>query len=261
MNRRTYKINEVARLAGVSVRTLHHYDHIELLTPSHRSAAGYRLYTDADLLRLQQILIGRALGLALEDVRALLDDPSLDRRELLARQRAQLIERVRTTDAMIRSIDTAIALLNERDCGSTTMNMKDIFDGFDPAEYEPEARTRWGHTGSYRESLRRTQRYSSEDWHQFKAENRAVMSDAAAALGEQRAPDDPGVLDIAERHRLLIDRWFYPCSRQMHAGLADLYEADERFAHSIDRFGAGLTPFLSAAIRANARRGPEAPEE
>jgi MerR family transcriptional regulator, thiopeptide resistance regulator len=80
------------------------------------------------------------------------------------------------------------------------------------------------------------------------------MNDAAAALSARCSPDDARAIDIAERHRLLIDRWFYPCSRQMHAGLADLYEADERFARNIDKFGAGLTQFLSAAIRANARR-------
>src|SRR5687768_1699666 len=110
---RSYKINEVAQLAGVSVRALHHYDSIGLLTPSNRSAAGYRLYCDSDLLRLQQIMIGRALGLALEDIRRMLDDVTADRRELLQRQRAQLTERVRTTTAMIRSIDAALALIDD----------------------------------------------------------------------------------------------------------------------------------------------------
>lgn len=257
MTTRAYKINEVARLAGVSIRTLHHYDQIELLTPSNRSASGYRLYTDSDLLRLQQILIGRTLGLSLEDIRSLLDDPSLDRRELLTRQRAQLIDRVRTTHAMIESIDNALALLDAPPSRSTTMNMKEIFDGFDPAEHEQEAQARWGDTDAYQESARRSRGYRTEDWQRFKAENSEVMSDAASALSARRSSDDPEVMDIAERHRMLIDRWFYPCSKRMHENLADLYEADERFTASIDRFGAGLTPFLSAAIRANARRTVE----
>jgi DNA-binding transcriptional MerR regulator len=76
---RTYRIKDVAAVAGVSTRTLRHYDGIGLLTPSTRRATDYRLYTDADLLRLPQILIGRSLGLALEEIRKSIDDPRLDR--------------------------------------------------------------------------------------------------------------------------------------------------------------------------------------
>ena len=82
-SRRTYQVKEAAELSGVSVRTLHHYDEIGLLVPARRSAAGYRLYDDDDLLRLQQILIGRELGLPLEAIRRSLDDPSFDRRGAL----------------------------------------------------------------------------------------------------------------------------------------------------------------------------------
>ena len=62
-------------------------------------------------------------------------------------------------------------------------------------------------------------------------------------------------MDVAEQHRLAIDRWFYPCSRAIHGKLADMYEADARFAASMDAYGVGLTPFLSACIRANSKRG------
>ena len=91
---RTYQVKDAARLAGVSVRTLHHYDSIGLLVPGARTAAGYRLYTDADLLRLQQILIGRELGLSLEEIRRALDDPRFDRKAALLDQRERLRERV-----------------------------------------------------------------------------------------------------------------------------------------------------------------------
>src|SRR5215510_10894078 len=110
MSSRTYQISDVAELAGVSRRALRHYDEIGLLKPSFRSATGYRLYTDADLLRLQQILIGRSLGLALEDIRKSIDDPSSDRKTLLLRQRAELLERAEATAKMIQSIDAAISL-------------------------------------------------------------------------------------------------------------------------------------------------------
>ena len=134
------------------------------------------------------------------------------------------------------------------------MNMKQIFDGFEPSKYEAEVEQRWGHTDAYKESLKRTKSYTPEDWKQMQAEQASIYADAFAALKAGSAPDSVETMDIAERHRLSIDRWFYPCSLAMHASLADGYEADSRFAENIDKFGAGLTPFLSVAIRANARR-------
>ncbi len=109
---RTYQVKDAARLAGVSIRTLHHYDSIGLLVPSARTGAGYRLYTDDDLLRLQQILIGRALGLSLEEIRRSLDDPKFDRKTALLDQKKRLRERARETEAMIRAIDVALAALD-----------------------------------------------------------------------------------------------------------------------------------------------------
>ena len=100
-------------MAGVSVRTLHHYDAIGLLVPRIRTDARYRLYTDADLLRLQQILIGRELGLSLEEIGRSLDDPGFDRRIALIDQRERLRERVQQTEAMIRAIDVALAALDD----------------------------------------------------------------------------------------------------------------------------------------------------
>lgn len=252
MKGRTYQVNEVARVTGVTVRALHHYDEIGLLVPSLRSPAGYRLYTEGDLLRLQQILIGRTLGLSLEEIRRLVDDPALDRRQLLLRQREELQRRAEATAAMLRSVDAALALLDTR---SETVDLKEIFDGFDPKQYEQEARDRWGHTEAYQESQRRAKRYTKQDWIAIKAEGNAVLEDAAAAMQAGCDPESEDVMDIAERARLSIDRWFYPCSRQMHARLADMYEADERFAAHYEQRAAGLTAFFATAIRANARRG------
>ena len=106
---RAYQVKEVARLAGVSARTLHHYDSIGLLMPATRTSAGYRLYTDADLLRLQQILISRELGLTLEEIRRSLDDPRFDRKAALLDQRERLKDRARQAEAIIRAIDVAMA--------------------------------------------------------------------------------------------------------------------------------------------------------
>ena len=251
MQPRRYQVKEVAELSGVSVRTLHHYDSIGLVVPSARSSAGYRLYSDADLLRLQQVLVQRELGLSLEAIRKLLDDPGFDHRAALLEQRRLLLERAASTQQMIRALDSALSLL---DGGDMTTDKQTLFDGFDPAAYEEETKQRWGNTDAYRESQRRTQQYSAEDWQRYRAENEALMSAFADALAAGSGASQSNVMDLAEQHRLLIDRWFYPCSHEMHTRLADMYEADPRFAQNIDKAAAGLTPFLSAAIRANARR-------
>jgi DNA-binding transcriptional MerR regulator len=251
-SRRTYQVSEVAQITGISVRALHHYDEIGLLVPTGRTGAGYRLYDDDVLLRLQQILIGREQGLALEEIRRLLDDPHFDRREALLAQRRHLQQRVEQAAEMIRAIDAALAILD--DGPGENMEMKQIFDGFEPSQYEAEVKARWGNTDSYKESVKRTKSYGPLDWERIRAEQASIYADSSAALQAGIAPESVEAMDIAERHRLSIDRWFYPCTFAIHTGLADGYEADCRFAENIDKFGAGLTPFLAAAMRANARR-------
>ena len=250
--RRSYQVSEVARITGVSVRALHHYDQIGLLVPKERSDAGYRVYDEDDLLRLQQILLGRELGLALEEIRRSLDDPHFDHRRALLAQKRQLQARARRADEMIRAVDTALAMLEEAQGG--TMDLQQLFDGFDPAQYEAEVKERWGETAAYRESAKRSKRYGKDDWRRIQEEQAAIYADAAAAMQAGRAPESAEAMDVAERHRESIERWFYPCGLAMHVKLADLWEADARFAESIDAHGYGLTPFLATAVRANARR-------
>jgi DNA-binding transcriptional MerR regulator len=247
--KRTLTVKDVSELTGISVRTLHYYDEIGLLAPD-RSRAGYRLYTDGDLIRLQQILIGRSLGLALEDIRRTLDDPNFDAADALRRQREQLIARVSETHRMIASIDATLKHLNQKD---EPMTNKDMFDGFEPEKYEAEAKQRWGETDAYKESARRTRKYGEKEWAAIKAETNAIFADAAAAMKAGKKSDSPEARALAERHRQHTERWFYPCSPAMHANLADMWEADERFKANIDKFGEGLTAWLAAAVRTAAR--------
>src|SRR5262245_31523169 len=213
-SRRHYQVKEVAEQSGVSIRALHHYDAIGLLVPSLRTAAGYRLYSEDDLLRLQQILIGRELGLSLEEIRRSLDDPGFDRRNALIDQRQRLRERLRQTEAMIRAIDAAMASLDDGE----GEHMEELFAGFDPSQYDDEVQRRWGGTDAFVESAKRTGRYTADDWRAVGSEQAAIFDDAYAALKAGNAPSDETVIDIAERHRLSIDRWFYPCSHRMHVG-------------------------------------------
>jgi MerR family transcriptional regulator, thiopeptide resistance regulator len=253
MNTKTFTVSQVARLAHVTVRTLHHYDEIGLLIPSERTDKGYRHYTEPDLQRLHQILLFKELGFALDAIRAVIDESPADRRGALLAQRTKVQNEQRKGAAVLRAIETAIHALE----GDTTMNEKKMFDGFDEfdhAKYADEARERWGHTDAYQESARRTKQYTSDDWARIKAEGNAITSGMAELLSAGHQPNDPEAMDMAEQHRLHIDRWFYPCSAKMHVALGDMYVADPRFTATYEQFGTGLAQYMRDAIRANAAR-------
>ena len=246
---KAYKVKDVALITGVSVRTLHYYDEINLLVPSDRTGAGYRLYDENDLLRLQQILIGRSIGLSLEEIRKSLDDPAFDVVESLRRQRGLLVDRLSETHKMIAAIDAALGGLT---APAGRIDVKAIFDGFDPADYEEEVRERWGETEAYAESAKRTKAYTDADWKLIKAELDGVWTDAAKAMRAGTPPDARAALDIVERHRQHICRWFYDLSPAAHVGLAEMWESDDRFRSNIDKYGEGLTAWLVPAVRAAA---------
>ncbi|MGZ3418368.1 MAG: MerR family transcriptional regulator [Polyangiales bacterium] len=238
----TYTVGEVARIARISVRTLHHYDEIGLVEPSGRSAAGYRLYTDADLDRLQQVLFFRELELRLDDIVAILADPGFDRKKALIAQRALLEQKLEKTRATLALVEKTIRALD----GELVMTKEEMF--------ETEAQERWGHTESYRISKQRTAKYRKEDWDRIKAEQAAIL-DAFAALAEAGVEPTHGrAMDVAERHRAFIDETFYPCSRAMHTALGQMYVDDPRFAEHYESKRAGLAEYVRDAIAANAKR-------
>ncbi len=250
-----YTVGQVARIAHVSVRALRHYDELGLLRPSWRSASGYRLYGAADLARLQQVLFWKELGVSLERIGELMADPAYDRRQALRAQREQVQDRARRLDAVLALIDRTLESLE----GGPQMSeeeMFEVFGDFDPAAHEDEARERWGGTGAYRESARRTSRYGADDWRRYRAESEAVNAELAALMDDGVPADDPRAADAAERHRLQIDRWFYPCSREMHVELGRMYVADARFAANYEKIRPGLAQYLCDAIAANAARPP-----
>lgn len=248
-----YTVGEVAKLAHVSVRTLHHYDGLGLLVPSDRSEAGYRLYTDEDLDRLQTVLFFKELGFSLEEIRDLVEDPAFDRREALIVQRDLIAEQAIRYEAMLGLIDKTLASME----GGIRMNAQEkfeVFGDFDPDEYEDEVKERWGETDAYKESARRTARYTKEDWARFKAESEEINLAIVALMDEGVPPTDPRAMDAVDRHRLQIDTWFYPCSHEMHSGLADMYIADPRFTATYEKIHEGMARYVHDAIKANLER-------
>jgi DNA-binding transcriptional MerR regulator len=248
-----FKIGDVARLAGVSVRALHHYDEIGLVRPSTRNAAGYRLYAPADLERLQQVLFFKELGFPLEEIQRILSEPDFDIGAALRMQRQLLADRATRIQALITAVDAAIDSL-ERKTTMTEEERFEVFGDFDPGKYEAEAKQRWGASEAYRTSKARTKNYTKEDWAKIKSEADAIFPALAKLLEAGRPPSSREAMDIAERHRLHIEKWFYRCPRSMHAGIGELYVSDPRFTEGLDRFGAGLADYVRSAWRANAER-------
>jgi DNA-binding transcriptional MerR regulator len=246
-------VGEVAALAGVTVRTLHHYDRIGLLTPSGRTAAGYRDYAPADLDRLLQVLVYRELGFPLEEIATLLDDPDADPAAHLRRQHRLLRDRLERTQAMVAAVEKE---MEARSMGIslTPEERFELFgDGFSE-EYQAEAEQRWGDTGAWAQSQRRTSAYTKDDWVRIKAEAEDVERRFAGALRAGVAADSAQAMDLAEEHRGHITRWFYDCPPAMHAGLGRMYVEDERFTAHYERLAPGLAAFVSAAVQANAAR-------
>ena len=157
-----YTVGQLAERTGVTVRTLHHYDEIGLLAPASRGSSGRRLYDRDAVLRLQQILTYRTLGLALDEISRILDDPHFDRRTALLEQRQVLGDQIVKSKALIRGIDEALAIIDHT--SRKDMDMTALFGGFDPKLFEDEAKTLWGDTDAWAESSRRTKDYTKDDW-------------------------------------------------------------------------------------------------
>jgi hypothetical protein len=126
-----------------------------------------------------------------------------------------------------------------------------MFDGFDPAAHEAEARQRWGGTDAYKESAKRTQAYGKAEWQEIRQESDAINARLRDLMQQGAAPSDPAVQAAVEDHRRHIDRWFYPCSKEIHRGLGEMYVADPRFTANLDQVVTGFARFLRDAIAAS----------
>ena len=229
-------VNEVSRLTGVSVRTLHYYDQIGLLAPSHKTESGYRVYEAEQLERLQQILLFRTLQFSLEEIRELIDSPELDR-ELALKQQIDLLTMKK--QQLERMIEFAQELLQT---GGSKMSFE-AFDTKQMEQYAEEAKRRWQHTDAYREFERRPQEPAEE------VQN--GLMECFVRMGMKRAlpVEHPEVQAQVRAIQQYITDHFYTCTDEILQSLGEMYTADERFAKNIDRAGgAGTAEFTARAI-------------
>ena len=237
-----HTVKAVAELAGISVRTLHHYDEIGLLKPAQVSASGYRLYTEGDLERLQQVLFFKELGFGLHEIKEIIDRPGFDRKRALLEHKQLLLERQERIGRLLQSVDRTLEAMER----GIRMAEKDMFNGFDQSKYEEEARQRWGHSEEYRQSAERTKKYTKADWAQIQQESGAIYQGLVSVM--DRDPADPQVQEWIRQWHEQINKWFYQCSTEVFRGLGDMYVADERFTQNIDKYATGLAAFMKAAM-------------
>jgi DNA-binding transcriptional MerR regulator len=247
-------VGAVATLTGVSVRTLHHYDHIGLVVPSVRTAAGYRGYLDADIERLHLVLVYRTAGLALDDIRILLDDAEADVLAHLQRQHQLLCEQAEQLEQTIKAVEE---LMNAHRSGIrlTAEEQVEIFGTTKFGdEYAKEAEERWGDTAAWQQSQRRTAGLTKQDWIEINAEGDALLADLAAGRRAGIVAGSAEADALAARHRASIAR-FYDVGDDMHVCLAEMYLADDRFTRYYDDVEPGLAQFVHDIIVASVGRG------
>jgi MerR family transcriptional regulator, thiopeptide resistance regulator len=244
-------VGQVAQQLDITVRTLHHYDEIGLLTPSERSLAGYRLYTEDDLTRLQHVVVYRRLGFALEEIALLLDDPQSVEQHL-RRQRAAVTQRLDEMRDLVEAIDRALEReMNDRP--ASTEDMKELFgEGF--YDGQGEAEQRWGHTDAWKQSQQRTKSFTKADWAEVKAETDALHKAFTDAIDAGEPPTSEAAMDAAEQHRRHINDRFYECSHEFHKALGEMYTSDPRFTAPYDEIRPGMSQYVHDAIYANAAR-------
>ena len=235
-------VHALSERSGVSVRTLQYYDKIGLLPPAERTAAGYRLYDDASLERLQQILLFRELEFPLREIRRILSSPDFDR-DLALRQQIQLLELRR------ERLDRLIAFAREiRQSGGKNNMDFSAFDREKLESYAAEARKTWGETPEYREFAQKDQGRTTEEHQALSAQMMAIFAEFGVLRGEDPAGENAQAL--VRKLQSFITEHFYRCSDKTLAGLGEMYASGGEFTENIDRAGgAGTAEFAARAIR------------
>ena len=256
-------VKQLAAISGVTVRTLHYYDEIELLKPATVAANGYRYYGRKELLRLQRILFHRELGVPLSDIAAMLDREGEDQIGILQQHRQKLETERERYRILIGTIDRTIAELK----GETTMKNADLYKGFSPekqAGYEAWLIERYGEPmrGGIERARKAFARMSPPEQTAFlEAQGKELYEVEQALAGALREGVDPasGAIErLIRRHRAWVAAmWGQPCSPKSYSGLADLYREHPDFVARYESIEKGFTDYLTRAMKLYARKWGE----
>ncbi len=240
----TYTIHKLATLSGVSVRTLHYYDEIQLLLPARREDNGYRLYGEAELLRLQQILFFRELDFPLQDIGRILDSPGFMVEQSLLDHKQLIKLKQKRLNKLLKTIDLTLYSMSNNQPASDD-ELYDAFKDDDVKQYQAEVKARWGNTDAYKQSQAKVSKMTNREMDELKANADKFNRRLAAAMGKDLA--DAEVQALVAEHYAGIN-FFYTCSIDMYKNLAEMYVADPRFSAYYDKYAPGLAVFLRDAI-------------
>lgn len=233
-------VKDVSKLTGVSVRTLHYYDAIGLLTPTKVTDAGYRMYDDTALSRLQSILLFRELQFPLKEIKEFLDSPDFNQEETIAQQ-------IKLLELQYKHIGELISFAREiQTKGVKTMNFE-VFDTYEIEQYKAEVKSKWGNSKAYQEYEQRVVSHSEHNDSKFVDEIMSLFTDLGAM--KQLPPTDKAVQEKIAALQAYINENFYTCSNDILKELGEMYVCDDRFKKNIDRFGGeGTAKFVREAI-------------
>ncbi|WP_433007366.1 MerR family transcriptional regulator [Kribbella sp. CA-294648] len=243
-------VGQVSTRVGVTVRALHHWDEIGLARPSLRTAAGYRLYTAADLERLHRIVVYREIGLGLDRIRAVLDDSAEDVPGALRAQRTQVAERIDRLQQLSAGLDRMIDA-HERGLLLTAEQQAAILGPQWNPDWPAEARQRYGDTTQWRQYAERSASRSPEEWQAIADAVTGLERDLGEAMEAGVTPGSPEAEQLVERHREIFSSYF-PITRQMQVCLGRRFEADPAFAAHYDSIRAGLATWFRELIDTHA---------
>ena len=233
-------IREFANLCSVSVRTLHYYDEVGLLKPAFVDKQnGYRYYDETSLKRMQEILFYRELDFSLHKISEILSSENYDKSKALSAQKKLLTLKKERLERLINAIDLA-------EKGETIMTAFDNteFENL-RANYEAEAKEKWGNTEAYKEY---EQRAEKTDFKKSEEGLKIVFGKFAECKAEGNAPDSDDAQSLVKELQSFITNNFYTCTDEILKGLGVMYTADERFKENIDQQGSGTAEFISKAI-------------
>ncbi len=234
-------VHEVSNLTGVSIRALHHYDKIGLLHPAEVSDAGYRLYDDTDLERLQSILLFKELQFSLKEIQKILDSPCFDRGQALEQQ-ITLLEMKK--EQLQNLIDLARGI---KTIGVNHMDFT-AFDTRKMDEYAKQAKAFWGHTAEYQEYEEKSKGRTKEEDQKIGVGLMAIFSELGAK--KEQHPEDREVQQLVRKLQDYISQHYYTCSKEILSSLGCAYAAGDSMTKNIDAAGGeGTAEFASRAIQ------------
>lgn len=239
------QIKEFAVYTGVSVRTLHYYDEIGLLKPADvDSVTGYRYYDENSVFRMQEILFYRELDFSLKSIAEILSSPNYDKNKALNEQKQLLILKKERLERLISAIDDA----------QRGENVMKKFDNSEFEKYKAEAKERWGNTDAYSEYKKKTKDYSQEKYNGLADEMDNIFAEFASFMKKGEAPDSESAQKCVKLLQSHITENYYTCTKEILAGLGQMYVLDERFRENIDKHAVGTAQFVAKAIEIYCRK-------